>query len=249
MPSGGPARVQTLSEDRRDKSAVLRPERVIDPAGHVAVAGAAAEINAAWQRAMEPAATALLGGSPERLLAQAWQPVHCATLRVVGEALDDVWTNVVPEAEASTVVVRLGGLPALAAMITADVVRRTSASGPSPAALTGELLRFSGITVCAATAGAAACDTLRGVCGSVTAVPEQRLLRTLTADFVPALGATESGLTLQDILAGGDSAPDYAHLVPQQEPRPPASGPLERSIVATAVPVDGPSTRAIFGTR
>ncbi|GHJ54088.1 hypothetical protein Nm8I071_33950 [Nonomuraea sp. TT08I-71] len=246
QPSGGTLRIETLCEDVQDKAARHLPERV-PAAPHRGEATEVSErVNAAWQGAVAPIVPTVLAEADRDAVERAWRPEHCEALEAVAEALDEVWTTVAPMADETTVALRVVGLPTVTAGLVATVAARWS--GREPIALTGELLRFTGVAICAGTRNAVACGRLRHEVETVTDVPDDGMIGLLETGFVRALTATTSGITVGEFLRGPDTQPERVRIQDDVEPvaETPA-GPIGRSRIVTAEVLDGPSSTAIFG--
>jgi hypothetical protein len=114
-----------------------------------------------WQRIAEPLMTCRIGAEDWQFISDAWRPVHCSSLDVVADALDDIWATEVPEAGRTVLTVDLGGLPAIPAALLAGTATRsvTVSPGLSIAEL-GRSLRTLAAICCAARGFAARCAPL-----------------------------------------------------------------------------------------
>jgi hypothetical protein len=260
QPSGDAPRIETLSENLEDKSATYLAERIISTPQReeqtettkeptrAEQTEIAARTNRAWRDAVAPILSTVLIGADRRAVEQAWQPEHCEALEAVAEALDAVWATAVPMADETTVALRVVGLPAVNAALVVDVADRSTATAREPIALTGELLRFTGVVVCAGTHNAVTCGRLRHELEGVPEVPDEGLVRLLETGFARALTASMSEMTIEDFLGEPGAPPERVRVEAEVGPMPEVpTGPIRESLVATAPPVDGPSSPAIFG--
>ncbi|MFG3299374.1 hypothetical protein ACGFZT_11310 [Micromonospora chersina] len=246
QPSGGPLRIETVSENVQDKSATCLPARVADAPHRDEETEASERTNAAWQRTVGPIVSTVLTEADRDAVERAWRPEHCETLEAVAEALDEAWATAVPMADETTVALRVAGLPAVTAGLVATVAARWT--GREPIALTGELLRFTGAAICAETRNAVTCGRLRHELGTVTDVPDEGMVGLLETGFARALTATTSGITVGDLLGRLDAQPERVRVQDGVEEVAEApAGPIGLSLAATAGVVDGPSSTAIFG--
>ncbi|MEU5530804.1 hypothetical protein ABZ744_28105 [Micromonospora chersina] len=246
QPSGGTLRIETLCEDVQDRSASHLPERVPAAPHREVETEVSQRADAAWQRAVAPIMSTVLAEADRDAVERAWRPEHCETLEAVAEALDEVWTTVAPTADETTVALRVVGLPAVTAGLVATVAARWT--GREPIALTGELLRFTGVAICAGTRNAVTCGRLRHELETVTDVPDDGMVGLLETGFARALTATMSGITVGEFLGDLDTQPERVRIQDDVESVAEApAGPIARSRTVTAEVLDGPSSTAIFG--
>ncbi|MFG2109937.1 hypothetical protein [Micromonospora chersina] len=245
-PSGDPLHIETVSENVQDKSASHLPDRVAGAPHREEETEVSERANTAWQRAMAPIVSTLLTEADRDAVEHSWRPEHCEALEAVAEAFDDVWATAVPTADETTVALRVVGLPAVTAGLVATVAARWT--GHEPIALTGELLRFTGVAICAETRNAVTCGRLRQELETVTDVPDEGMVRLLETGIARALTATTSGITVGQFLSRPDAQPERVRIQDDVESVAEApAGPIGRSRTATAGVIDGPSSTAIFG--
>ena len=248
-PSDGPLRIETISENVEDKSASYLPEHVASTPHWEQPTEVNERTNVAWRNAVVPIVSTIFDMADLRTLEHAWQPDHCEALEAVAAALDNVWTIAVPTADETVIALRVVGLPDLVAALVVNVADRSAATAREPIALTGELLRFTGISFCAATQHAVTCGQLRHEFDTVPEVADEGLVQLLDTGFTRALTASTSAITISDLLGVLHPEPDRIRVEFEiEEPGKAPIGPIEQSRVVTAGSLDGPSTAAIFGS-
>jgi hypothetical protein len=247
-PSDGALRIETLSENVADKSAIYLPERIVSARHRLEWSEVTEQINVAWRKAVAPILSGVLAEADRHAVAQAWRPEHCEALEAIAEALDDVWATAVSMADETTVAIRVVGLPAVTAALIVDVVDRATVTAREPITLTGELLRFTGVAICADTLNAVTCGRLRRELEAVPEVPDAAVMLRLETRFARALTASPSEITIHEFLNGPAAQPERVGVEPEYESLPEAPrGPIGASIAATAPAVDAPTQTAIFG--
>jgi hypothetical protein len=250
-PTGGPqklAKIETLSENLIDKSAVYLPERVIRAPHRKPQTQGSERVNAAWREAVKPILTTVLAEPDLRAVERVWRPEHCEALEAVAEALDQVWATAVPAADETTLVLRVAGLPSVTAALVADVADRSAATAREPVPLTGELLRFTGVAICAGTHNAVTCGRLRHELEGVPEVPDEGMVRLLGTGYARALTASTAEMTIHDFLDGLGAQPDRVRIAEPPEPVPDAPiGPIGQSRAAVAGVGDAPPQAVTFG--
>jgi hypothetical protein len=226
------------------------------PATPVPTAAADEAVNAAWRDSTAPSMSERFGADNWAVVAEAWQPEHCAAVEALATVVDEVWASVVPATD-TQIVIRLVGLPLVVAALVSEVIvwssLRTSIPlinlrplAPEPAqtpALVGELMRALGSAVCAGTGQASRCGRIRRELRGIPAQPDEEML--------DRLGVTR-------ILAGHSSVASFAELIgaprgPEKRPvahaSPDASaGTLAQSRAFIAASDEAPTTPLYFGT-
>ncbi|GAA2879896.1 hypothetical protein Acy02nite_26620 [Actinoplanes cyaneus] len=162
---GARPRVRTLVTDSTGRAERVLAER--DHPAPVLVSGPEAESTAAaWRTVAEPLVAERLGAGNWELISKSWRPSDCASMDTVAAALDEAWATAVPGAGGTTLIVDLGGIPAVPAQMMAATVTGwlSTRHGGSIAAL-GERLRALGTLCCAGSGIAAWCAPLPDVLG------------------------------------------------------------------------------------
>jgi hypothetical protein len=201
---GERARIESLHENVQDKSAsYLEPTFVAAPRARVS-SEKSRRADEVWRERVSPVVGDVLAEPDRQLLEESWQPESCEVLDAVAEALGDVWRVIVPGSMETEVVLRIVGYsPAVAALIVITV-ERTVLGGSGPGGGPGEMLRFTGIAICAITGNISACHCVR-VQMKLTGADARQVLARLTGDWVPALTATDEAPTVSRLFEGLDT--------------------------------------------
>lgn len=245
-PSGGPSRVETLSEDVGDTSAMYHAEHIVQTPRREATTETTKRINAAWRRAVEPIVSAGLGEEDWRAIDRVWQAELCEWVEAVAAALDDVWASTVPMAESTRVVLHLPGLPAVVAALLLRVAQRSLTTVHEPVAMTGSRLRSAGIACCAATGRALTCGRLRHEIETVSENPDPGVLRVISERLDRALVPVTPEFGVADHLQRLAARP-HRPTVRTESSVGSSACPMGSSLAAIARSTEVPQRVAIFG--
>jgi hypothetical protein len=247
-PSGGPPRVETLSEDVGDMSAEYRPERIVQTPRREAMTDTDTDptklINSAWREAVEPIVSAGLGEEDWRAIDAVWQAELCEWVEAIAAALDDVWESTVPMVKSTRVVLNLPALPAAVATLIVKVVQRSVVTVRTPAPMTGAQLRSVGIACCAGTGRALTCGRLHRELETISENPDPGVLRVIAERLDRP--STTIEVSIADYLQRLATRP-HRPVDRIESPVDERAGPLKRSRTVTARVIDGPKNTAIFG--